>query len=379
VCGLPVRSTQPLVAGLARAHLIIEMTPGRYTFQDLLRAYAAELTHTVESRAERHAAIHRLLDHYLHTAYAGARLLHPHRDRITVASAETGTAALAGPEQAMAWFGVEYPVLLAAIDLAARDGFDTHAWQLAWAMGDYFDRRGLWHDWASSMATALDAARRLGDRQAEAYAHRGLGRACAQMGRLTYAHTHFQQALRISGRAGDDTGQAHSHLNLAWMFGQQGRHAEALAHAQQALEHYQTAGHRPGQARALNSVGWRHAQLHRYEQALNCCNQALGLLQEIGDHRGEANTWDSLGYSYHHLGRHSQAIVCYQHAVDLFRAVGDRYYEADTLSHLGDIQYAAGAVEAADKSWRDALDILDPLGHIDAEQLRAKLSHPDGG
>ncbi len=37
---------------LAAAHLIAEHAPGRYTFHDLLRAYAADLVHTHESAAE---------------------------------------------------------------------------------------------------------------------------------------------------------------------------------------------------------------------------------------------------------------------------------------------------------------------------------------
>jgi tetratricopeptide (TPR) repeat protein len=379
VSAMTEHRARPLMAGLVRANLIIENTPGRHSFQDLLRAYAGELADTVETPAERRAAIHRLLDHYLLAAHAGARLLHPHRDPITVADPAPGTAVvpLDGAEQAMDWFSDEYPVLLAVIDLATRNGFDTHAWQLAWALSDFFDRRGLWQAWASSMEAALGAARRLADRPTEAYAHRGLGRACAQMGRLADALTHFQQALVIFATAGDHTGQAHSYLNLAWTLGRQNKHAEALEYAQYALDHYRIAGHRPGQARALNSVGWRHAHLHQYRQALDYCEQALRLLQEMGDHRGEANTWDSLGYTHHHLGNHSQAATCYQHAVEMFRTVGDRYYEADTLRHLGDTQYEAGAWAAADRSRRAALEILDLLGHADAEQLRTQLSHPD--
>src|SRR5688572_28310389 len=53
------------------------MSPGRYTFHDLLRAYATEQVHTVDVDQQRHAATHRLLDHYLHTAHGADRLLNP--------------------------------------------------------------------------------------------------------------------------------------------------------------------------------------------------------------------------------------------------------------------------------------------------------------
>jgi DNA-binding SARP family transcriptional activator len=62
---------------LTRAHLLAEPGPGRFAFHDLLRAYAAERADAEDSQADRRAAVHRVLDHYLHTANAAARVLHP--------------------------------------------------------------------------------------------------------------------------------------------------------------------------------------------------------------------------------------------------------------------------------------------------------------
>jgi tetratricopeptide (TPR) repeat protein len=373
--GTPVRQVQPLLAELARAHLFIEHAPGRYSCHDLLRTYAAELTCKIDPADERDAATRRLLDHYLHATYAGARLLQPHRDPIDLAPAADGVTheVLTDAEQAMAWFTAEHPVLIDAVGQATAARLDTHAWQLVWALADFLDRRGHWRDWESTLEVALPAARRLTDRAGEAYVRRGMGRACAQLDRFDDAAAHFQAALKLFGESGDSTGQALSHLNLAWMFGRQGRGWQALSHAREALQLYQAAGHRPGQARALNSLGWQHAQLCDYRRALSYCQQSLALLQQIGDRRGEANTWDSMGYAHHHLGHDDEATTCYERAIELFLQTGDRYYEADTLTHLGDAHQATGEVEAANRSWRRALDILDQLGHPDADQVRAKL------
>jgi hypothetical protein len=109
-----------LLTELARAHLIGEHTPGRYAFHDLLRAYAADQANTVEPEDQQHAAIHRTLDHYLHTAHAAARLLDPQRDPINLVPAQVGTVPeiLATHEQALTWFTTEHAVLLAAIEHA---------------------------------------------------------------------------------------------------------------------------------------------------------------------------------------------------------------------------------------------------------------------
>jgi DNA-binding SARP family transcriptional activator len=52
-----------LLGELAHAHLIAEHVPGRYAFHDLLRPYAADQCHALDSQDEREAAIGRVLDH----------------------------------------------------------------------------------------------------------------------------------------------------------------------------------------------------------------------------------------------------------------------------------------------------------------------------
>jgi hypothetical protein len=142
--GLPLPQVRPLLAELARSHLLAEPTPGRYVFHDLLRTYATEQTHTVDSEPERRTAIHRLLDHYLHTGHTAVRLLHWVRIPIALARQQPGVtlADLSDAEQALAWFAAEHPVLLAAVDQAASAGFHTHAWQLVWTIEMFFDRQG---------------------------------------------------------------------------------------------------------------------------------------------------------------------------------------------------------------------------------------------
>jgi DNA-binding SARP family transcriptional activator/tetratricopeptide (TPR) repeat protein len=376
LAGTPEGEARKALGELAQAHLIIEHAPGRYAFHDLLRAYAAELAGRLDGETGRRAAMARLLDSYVHTAHAGARLMQPFRDRIEPAVAEPPVLAeeLADVGHAMAWFAAEHAVLLAAVQQAADQGMDVQAWQLSWAMADYLDRAGHWHDWVVTHRTALAAARRLADRQAEATTLRALGRAYAQLGQPGEAHRHLRRALDLCRQLGDRSGLAHSHRGLGWVRSRQGHHRQALRHARRALELFEADGNQVMLGRALNSVGWLYAQLHDERRALLHCQRALALLRAAGDRFGEANTLDSLGFAYHHLGRTGPAIACYRQAVDLFRELGDRYYEADTLSHTGDACLDAGDAGRARWAWCRALDILTQLGHPDARQVRAKLA-----
>jgi hypothetical protein len=128
---------------LTRAHLLTEPAPGRYTFHDLLRAHATELAFAVDDATDRREAVHRLLDHYVHTGHTAALLLHPERVPLPLPPPRDGVvlAELSTAEAAAAWFAAEHDTLLAAADRAAdqmadraADGFEVAVRQLAWVL-----------------------------------------------------------------------------------------------------------------------------------------------------------------------------------------------------------------------------------------------------
>jgi DNA-binding SARP family transcriptional activator/tetratricopeptide (TPR) repeat protein len=378
LAGRPPRETRPLLTELARANLITEHVPGRYVLHDLLRVYATELIHHVEPDEQRHAALGRLLDHYLHTAHTAVLHLNPALDPLTLPPPNPGVTPEhpADHRQALDWFTAEHQVLLAVVDHAAANGFHTHTWQLALTMVTFLYRRGHWHDLAASGSAAVAAARRLAEPAAQSRAHRTLAHAYIQLGRLDEAHTELSHALDLATLAGDQTGQAHAHGRLANLWERRGGLTQALDHAGKALDLFQAIGHQDGQADALNAIGWYHALLGDYQQAITVCQKALALLP-LSHRHGRANALDSLGYAHHHLGHHTQALTCYRHAMDLFRDLGDRHNEATILNRLGDTHQASGNSDAARDAYQQAMDILTDLDHPDAGTVRTKLHDLD--
>jgi tetratricopeptide (TPR) repeat protein len=377
LAGISLAQARALLAELTSAHLHTDWSRGRFAFHDLLRAYARELAEAHDSAEDKHAAVHRVLDHYLWTAYRANELLGPSRDD---AIAVVPAGPLVTPEElvdhrvALAWFTTEYQVLLAALRQAANQGFDVHAWQLAWAMASFFDRRGHWHDVATSERFALEAANRLGDLYAQAISHGCLATyAYVPLRQYAEAEDHLGQALALYQTLGDHTGQAQTHWSLALLLDRQDRYAEALGHAQQAFELFQAAGHRTGQARAMNALGWFHIQLGRHQEGLSYCQRALDLQSQIDDRYGQANTLDSIAAAYGALGNHEEAIAHYQRAVLLYREFGHRHSEAGALACLGDMHLAYGSPAEAREAWQGALAILDELGDPGASQVRGKL------
>jgi tetratricopeptide (TPR) repeat protein len=375
LAGLPPTEARQALAELTRAHLITEQAPGRHTLHDLLRTYAAEEARTVDSPTDRRAAVLRVLDHYLHTACAASQLLHPYRDPISLGPLQPQTLpeSLADRSQALAWLQAERQVLLAAITQAAREGLDTHAWQLPWAVATFLNWQGYWHELASAQQSALGAARRVGDRAGQAEAHRYLAQAQIRLGAYADAAAHLTEVIALSRELGKNTIEARAHIDLARALEMQDRYPEAFSHAEQSLRLYRAAGHRSGEASALNTVGWCHAHLGGHRQALQDCQQALTLHRELGNRVGEANVLDSLGYIHLHLGHHAEAIACYQQAFEVHGDAGDLRDSAAILIRLGEAHQAAADPSAAKVTWQRALAILDDLQHPDAREVKSKL------
>ncbi|GAA4250208.1 BTAD domain-containing putative transcriptional regulator [Dactylosporangium darangshiense] len=376
LAGLPLPRARMLLRRLVEANLLTEHAPGRYAFHDLLRSYAAERALATDAADERREAAHRVLDHHLHTAHAAALLIDPARRPVEPAPPRPGVTIprLDTPDRALDWFAANHRVLTAAVQRATDDGFDAHAWRLAWTLTTYFDWQGRFDDLVATQLAALDALRRLDEVPGRAHVHRDLGRTLARLGRHEEAEAHLRQALELYERLGDQVGMGRVHHSVGWMLMQQGRHREALAQAERAVERFRAAGDLLWHARTLGAAGWLHAQLGDHAHSLEVCLEALALQQKVGDRHAEAGNWDSIAFAHHRLGDFEAARHGYEEAIRLFDELGDRASLGEVLVHLGDTRAASGDPGAARADWRRALELLEGLGHPAAAEARERLS-----
>jgi DNA-binding SARP family transcriptional activator/Tfp pilus assembly protein PilF len=376
LAGMPRAEAGAALRELARSHMVAEYLPARYTFHDLLRAYAADQAERHDPEPERRAAAHRVLDHYLHTAMAASNRFSPFRSPLQLTGPQPGVAPadVTDKDQAMAWFDAEVPVLLALIAFADASDFDTHAWQIPWTLGPFFNRRGLWQDYTATQQIALAAATRLDDTLALAHAHHLLGHVQSQTGAYEAADPNFRRALDEFRELGDRANEAVVLNGLAGMLEKQERYPEALAVALDALRMLKAVGHWWTQATLENGVGWLYAHLGQYDRALTHCQRALSLHRDSGHRGGTADTLDSIAYVYLHLGDIGQAKAHYTKAIESYREIGAPFGEGNSLLGLGDALLAEGDREAARAAWRESVAILDRLPHPLADEVRAKLS-----
>lgn len=357
------------LARLEEAHLVQQHVPGRYRMHDLVRIYAAE------QAAGEEAALARLVDHYLHTSYAGNRMLDPLRQPLELDDPFDGHVPfpLANEAAALAWFEAEHACLLAAQQAASDGGWLTAAWQLAWALTSFHWRRALHRADVLAWRQGLAAAEQLGDPEVLATVHRFLGRAYNRVGETKAGLEQLEHSLNCSASTGDVFGTADTHFALAVACQQQDDYQQVLAHAYAALRIYQEHAKPVGEARMLNAVGWFHAQIGEHDKARPLCEQGLRMFQRLGDRDGEATVLDSLGYIAQQSGDHAAAVDYLRQALVVFAELGHAASEADTHLTLGKAHCALGQHHEAQASWQRALDLYSAQNRTDEADVVRKL------
>lgn len=371
----------PALHELTRLHLLVERVPGRYAFHDLLRDYAAELALHHETEEQMRAARHRLYDWYLRCSHPAALLVQPTWPGIDPAPPLSANPAAppVDKDAATVWFTAERQALLGIVRQSAHDGFEIHAWQLAWALTAYLAPRGLWQQQRDVQEVALAAAELVDDHVGSAVTQRLLAGSYTRLGEVDRAEALLGRARDLYRKLDDATGQAHALYNLGEVCYLQGRLTEAITHGHEALRLYRTAGEREGEARTLNAVGWMYAMGGDFAEAVEYCSGALARQRVNGDLNGQAATLDSLGFIHHHLGHRDEAVRCYEEAIERFHDCNDRYHEAGTLARLGDSLQSLGDSTAAYTVWQQAVSIFDELGDATAEDVRRRLSEHSTG
>lgn len=353
-----------LLDRLTRAHLSEPTGLGRYGLHDLLRAYAAELAAGHDRETDRRAALTRLLDHYLATVAAAMDLAYPgalpRRPQVPPPAIAPGFGS--DPAAARAWLDTERSTLAATSAHAVDHGWPRHAIDLAATLLSHQENGGRYTDLLASQTHALTAARRVGDRAAQAHALVGIGVAHHLLSGYGPATTHLEQALTRFRELGDRAGQVRALVNLGNACRRLGGRGPAVAYLSEAVALCRELGDLPGEAAALTTLGLAYWRAGRYELAVDHYRQSLALQRRVGNLLGEGRALDNLGLVYRDLGRAELATDHHRQALDLFREVGHRSGEAHALTNLGDAQVASGSHAAAADLHRQAYARFQEIG-----------------
>jgi DNA-binding SARP family transcriptional activator/Tfp pilus assembly protein PilF len=349
--GTDAGEARRLLGVLVRASLVHIGRRGRYGMHDLLRAYAAELATVHDPAPDREAALGRLFDHYLAGSVAAMNALHP----------EEGAAA-GDAEAARHWIEAERPNLAATCTYGATHGWYRHTIALAGTLFRYLDAGGPVAEAVTVTASAVAAARAVGDRDAQARALSDLGRLHRRQGRLGDAAETYKQALLLYADLGERAAEAVALRNLGSVHWRLGDYRQAADHYRRAWTQYRELGDEAGQADALVRLGLVDARLGDEAQATERLRSALDLFAGLGDRFSEAYVLSLLARLSHEPAQLQRAGVQLDRSLAVVRQAGDRTAEAYVLTDLAAVHARGGRLAEAAGHLRAALVLHRRIG-----------------
>ena len=312
---------------LVDAHLIQELSPGRYRMHDLVRRYAADLAAEEEPQAD--DAVRRVLDHYL---------------------------ALA-PSQGPAWFDLEYDNLVACFDAAVRLGVDEVVAGLPQAMRVWFFRHRGTDDHLRLLDAAAAAAGRLGRSGQQATLLAELGFARATAGRLTEALAAYELAFEAGP---DDDLAAGLALRLGFVHRDLGDLKAAQTHFRRANELF--GENSSGRSQALAFDGWVTLQLGDRAEAVELAKAAIALASGPARITGLVTLGLALA-----ADDPAESLRTLHDGLRLAEENDLRHQQAWCHNALGVALRTTGSLDEALDHHRQALELLEPLAERQLE------------
>ncbi|EOD68485.1 AfsR/SARP family transcriptional regulator [Amycolatopsis vancoresmycina] len=315
----------------------------RYRLHDLLRVYAVELAERSDA-AKTRAGLRRVLEGYLGLALEAARRMPLHffgmycDDELPRPAVPSDVL----PEDPAEWFAAERRSTVAAVSLAAQQGFDDLAWQLASALTPYFDLRGPQDDWHSTHLIALAAARRAGSVRAEAIVQRNLGQYLLYQDEYAESRVAFEESRKLFDSLGDAQGVGVALTGLSTILRIEGDDALALDHCHEALELFAEADDPHGEAVARLGAGAVWMARGCYAAAKRWITDALELSAAIGDRHREAHALKRLGLLFQHQGNLAAAREHVDRAIAIFTDLGDDHCVGYANQNLGELCLHSG-------------------------------------
>lgn len=374
---------EQLLDELHQSSLIEETSEGRHRFHDLIRLHAVECARSAETPDDLATATRRIVDWYLHTATAAGRIVTPHRSGLQrdIEFPPAEPVTFADHAQAMAWLWLERTNLPAAAEFAEKAGWDEVAWQLADAMWGLFLFYTNYHEWKEPYELAVRAARRCGDRAAEADAQDRLGLLYHAQGRNDKALEHMGFAAEIWQELGDRDRIISSIERFGFAYLDQGKVDQAIDQFRRALASY-------GQMDDPRAIGLTRISLGRALLAADRAGQARDQLQQahadlsglaVPDPYNTARALIAWGRAETAMAETGNARSLLLSALSTMYDLKSPQGQADALIALAELSQSLGAEAESEQYYGDALTILAtvdaPWATRKVAELRARKPH----
>lgn len=345
-------SAERLLDQLAEQHLL-ETAPGggggeRYSFHDMLRAFARERAYVEDPPSTRRACV-----------VAGLMSLLARTQYAVAGASVAGTGG--ETVECLAWLEAERGALLAAIGQAAELGETECAWRLARLLAPLCAARSYTDDWRRSHSTALAAARVAGDGIGEAHLLLGLGDLNIHQDRFDDAAQFLAEARERFATLADLEGEAQVLRSLGTLHRIRGRHDEAASALGGSLARFRAVGSRAGECMALYETALLLLDRDDDKAAHDLLKEVLGMAEASRMRRAQACALRALGITDLRRQDRAAATARFQAATDIFAELGDQLEGAHTRRLLARIGLEDGEMTSARIALESCLQVFCDL------------------
>ncbi|MFC5103311.1 ATP-binding protein [Kibdelosporangium philippinense] len=358
VLDVDYRTSERLVEDLVDVNLV-EATPGRYQFHDLMRLYAQEKLADDPSRDE---ARIRLINAYLYLGkradamldFGGLHQFNP--PQFTMDTPGVLAEIDRGPAL---WLDQEYPAILEAIEHAAATGMDELTCQLSATVAAFFELRAQWADLKRVGELSLAAAGRFSSPYWTAYAQFAVGLAARETRDFRRAEESFRAGLQILPKAHDPLLEVVTLLSVGVAERLQGRWDEAAKYFDGCLSVLEALDKPRWRAYTLRESGVLDRYRGNWDRAEQRLREAIGTFERLGDQRWIGATLRELGIVRRGVGDYAGSLEILLKSRDALRGAGDLRREGASLRCLAETHRALGSFEEARACAEQGLDILE--------------------
>lgn len=235
--------------------------------------------------------------------------------------------------------------------------------ELILAREKVLDLQGRRADQAADLATLLNLADSLDDRQLQAKAHVRKAGLYTYTGQFPEALQAGKKALELCRITRDKSGEANTLTELGFLHWTSQDHRHALQYNRAALRLYRVLGDTDCEAMALHNLAEIYRSLDSYSQSLRLYEDSLKLKWARKDHRAQALSLYGMAHAIRSLGNVGVAIERYSEALQLCRTAGDLLMVSRVYHELANLYWETGDLIQAIGHMEEALKISFQIGY----------------
>lgn len=228
-------------------------------------------------------------------------------------------------------------------------------------LGDVYLAQGDYLRAADNYQQIMTLAEKLESKQAIAAVSVKLGNIHYYQGNFPQAMEYYQTSARLYEKLGSTREIAYPLLSIGNAYFAQDDYPRALEYFQRSLKVYEQIFDRAGTAYLLIRIAEVHAAQNRYGQAVEFYEKSLKLQEELGLRAMTALSLNGIANVRYREGDYAEAVRLSSRATELAKEGNAPDVLWKTLTALGQAHRALKHVDQAERSFLDAIDVLEKL------------------